>query len=347
VLFFAASGATGQEPETRVEREIPPVAACENCTISLRHVATLGRMEDEVSIMRSSKLAMDSHDRFFIAPLGVTGEVAVYDPSGSFAGTIGRSGRGPGELGRVRHVVITPGDSLLVLDAMRLTLFSPTGDFVRGRQLPNGVQGFRYLALDDGRVLFNNYRQSHPALGLLDETYAEVRFFGRTISTRDLDSLQYMLALSPDGDVFAAQVNYGYVIEVWDTTGTFKHRFVRKVDWFPPWSMEPISRERRRPRTPRRYKPRISGLYSDGQGKLWVCITVADPDWEQASEGDYARLVDTIIDVIEMPSGRLYATQRFDGAIGRILPNGFLYGLEEDEPGLLRFSVWRPELETM
>ena len=346
VLMVSASGAWGQQPAVRAAGEIPNAATCQHCSISFRHIATLGRMEDEVSIMPFSQLAMDSRGRFLVAPIGVNGEVAVFAPGGAFRGTIGRSGQGPGELARIRYLAVTPGDSLLVLDAMMLTLFTPDGDYVRSRRLPNGVQGFRFISLGDGRVLFNNYRQSRPAFGLLDETYAEVRFFGRTIATLDLDSLQYVLALGGDGDVIVAQQNYGYVIEVWDTTGTFKSRLVRKVEWFPSWTREPISRERPGPVVPQEPKPRITGLHFDETGKLWVCATVADPDWKDAREDDYARRFDTIIDVIDLSSRTLYTTQRFDGVISGVLPNGLLYELQQEESGLLRFTVWKPELKT-
>jgi len=41
----------------------------------------------------------------------------------------------------------------------------------------------------------------------------------------------------------------------------------------------------------------------DETGKLWVCATVADPDWKDAREDNYARRFNTIIDVID-PSAR-------------------------------------------
>jgi hypothetical protein len=110
--------------------------------------------------------------------------------------------------------------------------------------------------------------------------------------------------------------------------------------------MEPIEPEEpSRPSAPRPYQPRITGLHTDGQGRLWVCVTVADPRASEAAEGDYDRLYDTVIEILEMPSGRLNMSQRLDMAVGEPLENGFLYSREEDpETGLLRFHVWRPEV---
>lgn len=336
------SGISAQQP---IEREISGVPSCAACTIGLRHVVSLGRMEDEVSIMPFSRLAMDSQSRYLIAPLAVSGEIAVFDANADFVRTIGRSGQGPGELGNIRYVAVSQGDSVLVMDRTRLTLFTPDGSYVRSRLLPNGVQAFRFFVLDDGRVLVNNYWQSRAAFGLLNQTYDEVRFFGRTITALDMDSLQYQLAIDAAGDIVAAQVNYGYVIEVWDTTGTFKRRYTRDVEWFPPWEMEPIRPERERPSRSREPKPRVTGLHFDVTGRLWVSIVVPDPHWRDAPVGDYGRRLDTVIEVIEWPSGGLHASQRFDSPV-TILPNGFLCSREELESGLLHCVVWMAELET-
>jgi len=342
-VLAACGGAETTADGTGIDREIDPRATCPECRIVLHHVASIGRLEDAASIGPASRLAIDHRGRYLLGPTFTMGEVAVYSPSGDLIGSIGRSGRGPGELGTPRYVAATRGDSVVVMDRTALNMFTAGGTFVRGRLLPSGVQSFSFLLLDDGRVLVNNYRPTRPAFGLLDETFAEVRFFGRTIQSMDWDSLQYQLTRGADGNLIAAQVNYGYVLEVWDTTGTLVRRYRRNVEWFPPWTMEPVDESR--PSAPRPYQPRITGLHTDGQGRLWVCVTVADPRASEAAEEDYDRRLDTVIEILEMPSGRLYMSQRLDIAVGEPLDNGFLYDREEDrETGLLRFRVWRPEV---
>lgn len=58
--------------------------------------------------------------------------VLKYDREGSFAGTLGRQGRGPGELERPMSMVVRPDGALVVLDAANgYILFGATGAFER------------------------------------------------------------------------------------------------------------------------------------------------------------------------------------------------------------------------
>lgn len=342
MVLSATASAQQRGPEIH---EIPNEATCRECSITLHPVVTLGRMEDEASIMPSSRLAMDGSGRYLVAPTAATGEIAVFDGNGVFDRTIGRQGSGPGEFeSRIRYVEVTPGDSLVVLEAMKLTMLTPSGEYVRSGQLPDFVQGFRFLMLDDGRVLVNNYRTQNPALCLLDQEFNEVRLFGRTALGRmtGSDSLQYVLA-SRRGEIVVAQMNYGYALEVWDTTGAIKHRISRAVEWFPAWEPEPPQPERPVQSARPAPKPRIAGLHVDGQGRLWVLASIPDPNWDQGSR-DLDRWYDTVIDVIDVQSWQLYASERFDAALSVVSSTGFLYDWREENSGLLRFAVWRPEI---
>lgn len=327
---------------------------CPGCSIVLRHVVTLGRLEDDASITTFSVVARDSRGRYFVAPTATPGAVAVFSPHGDLIRSIARSGQGPGELGRIRNIAVTPGDSLLVLDGQRLTLFAPQGGFVRTAQLPAGVRSFRFLVLRDGRVVVNNYFPTHPAFVVLSPEFSEIRTWGREIAGGDSDSLQYRLALLTTGEVVAAQANYGYVIEVWDTTGILKHRFRRTVDWFPAWESQPLvhaAPDESRP------PPRITAVATDALGRVWVCALVADANWvgrarSQGGRGDglplvplddFPRIYDTVIEVLDVSHGRVVVTQRFDEVV-KFLDNGFVYALHSEPSGLIRIAVWRPEI---
>lgn len=57
----------------------------------------------------------------------------LFEPSGEFAGAIGREGRGPGEFGYPQHLQVLPGDTLVVWDFMfgSVAHFTPSGELVR------------------------------------------------------------------------------------------------------------------------------------------------------------------------------------------------------------------------
>ena len=57
----------------------------------------------------------------------------LFEPSGEFAGAIGREGRGPGEFGYPQHLQVLPGDTLVVWDFMfgSVAHFTPSGELLR------------------------------------------------------------------------------------------------------------------------------------------------------------------------------------------------------------------------
>jgi len=86
-----------------------------------------------------------------------SGEVRIFDRTGTFLRAFGRLGDGPGEFGRLVWVQPFLGDSLLTWDprGRRLSVFDHDGTFVRAVSLPpiawtpGGASG----ALDDGTFL--------------------------------------------------------------------------------------------------------------------------------------------------------------------------------------------------
>ena len=57
----------------------------------------------------------------------------LFEPSGAFAGSIGREGRGPGEFGYPEHLQVLPGDTLVVWDYMfgAIAYFNTSGELLR------------------------------------------------------------------------------------------------------------------------------------------------------------------------------------------------------------------------
>lgn len=67
-------------------------------------------------------------------------KVFLFEPSGEFAGSIGREGRGPGEFGYPQHLQVLPGDTLVVWDFMfgAVAHFTPSGELLKSWRVDVG-----------------------------------------------------------------------------------------------------------------------------------------------------------------------------------------------------------------
>lgn len=151
--------------------------------------------------------------------------------------------------------------------------------------------------------------------------------------------------------------NYRYGVEIWDTAGTLVRQFDRIPAWYHPWTeAEKLGRN---------YQTDgfsvIVGVYGDGQ-QLWITARVPDPKWKStdaplqaAKPGretavkpipveEYDRRFDTIIEVLDVATGRVLVSQRFDAFVPQFTADGLLYDIREAPSLLLRADVWRPEI---
>ncbi|MDE2676493.1 MAG: 6-bladed beta-propeller [Gemmatimonadota bacterium] len=64
----------------------------------------------------------------------------LFEPSGEFAGSIGREGRGPGEFAYPQHLQVLPGDTLVVWDFMygSVAHFTPSGELLKSWRVDVG-----------------------------------------------------------------------------------------------------------------------------------------------------------------------------------------------------------------
>jgi hypothetical protein len=334
--------------------------AC-RCEIVLSRLVRLGAPDDTIAILPNSLAARDSRGRFYVTPILPEGSVAVFGADGRFARTIGRRGGGPGELSRTRYVAIGDGDSLLVYDSrQRLSLFAPDATFARSRAMAGGVSAFRMAAVQGGKVVLNNYSPAHRSLVVVDRDFSGTAEFGKSIAgsrAPEPDELQVRLAALDSGRFAAAQQSYRYLIQVWDTAGRLVRQFARDPDWFRRWTPEDL----------RTYglgtaRPYIVGLLADiPQRRLWLVARIPDRRWQDpppipASERgrerpiapvpltSLSRVYDTIVEVLDMDSGRVLITQRFDDVFAAFMGGGLLYRVEEDPDGLAFIEVWRTEI---
>ena len=339
--------------------------SCGSCSIRLTPFATVGSAGDLVLLVPYTRLAWAPWGQFYAAPVAAPGVVAVYDQTGRQSGSLGHQGSGPGEFLGIRDVVPTGGGGVLVNDGPRLAILTRTGQPLRSAPLPPGVGTFNIAALPDARFVVNNQRATGVArLILLDAALALVRPLGRALtqSAPDREALMMVLAVADSGTVVAVQALYAFSIEVWDTTGVLRRRFIRNPDWFRPYDL--AERLRRGPRSPP--LPAINSAYYAGDGLLWITGVVADRRWRPPSpvggpgesgartgvrgqrfgESDAASPTsqyDTILEVLDLANGRLVTTLRLDQLAG-FVGGGLLAWPELDSDGLITYRVSRPSI---
>jgi hypothetical protein len=214
--------------------------------------------------------------------------------------------------------------------------------------------------LKSGHVVVNNYFPTHPSFVLLDRKFAGLREFGSTTpadSRGDSDAIQYHLVGLDSGRFAAIRQYYRYGIEIWDTTGTLVRRFERVPAWYRPWT------EADKHAAARQMAgfPVIEGVYADGQ-RLWIAARVPDPSWKDPAPKtpapergrevsipaipvtEYNRRYDTVIEVLDVGTGRVLVSQRFDAYVSQFTEGGFMYSVREAPSALLRVDVWRAEI---
>ena len=358
LLFVAAAPTASAQSLTM--RSISPDPTC-RCSIILRRVAVLGDDEQaELAIAIGSRITRDSRKVFHVAPSHTMGIVARFDSTGKPLSTLGTPGRGPGELTRIRHALVTRGDSVLVYDD-RVSLFGPDGRFVRSGVPPGSARAFQFVALDDGRVVLNNYFPTRAAFVLLDESFAVVREFGpRTPDDNQVDSdaIQFAMAPLPGGRLLGVAQRYRFAMTIWDSTGREVRRFDREPAWFPRYDFATVRTAARTPGSGQ--LPFVTSIRVDAEGRAWVVALVPDPKWPKprarparAGEeapwspplvADYPRRNDTVIEVIDLATGRVLISQRFDGFVPGIMEGGLMYGVRDTPGGLLVLDVWHPEI---
>jgi hypothetical protein len=337
------------------------------CRIVLHRVAQVGSGNDAAAIPRASVAARDSKGQFYVAsPQAESSFVAVYSARGTLVGRRGKSGRGPGELDGIHYIRITAGDSLVVLDDRRLSVFAPDGKFVRSNRLPDGrrssredVRAFTFVTLTNGDVLVNNHVAPRPAFVLLDRHFLPKREFGPPVaeSRSGLTEALHAIARLPNGRIAAARQNHIPVLELWDTSGARVSQYFTRPTWFPEWT--DADEYERGPRSPP--LPRILGLYPDSDERLWLAALVPDLTWKPAALApkpnrgrevpympppisDYPKYYDTVVEVIDPASGRVIVSQRFDEYLPFFMEGGLLYGYRQTAGRGIQIVVWRPEL---
>ncbi len=139
MLVLGASPAPGQ-----FITPIPGNPTCSTCQLALERIVSLGSISDPTSVTSTfGGIQHDSMGRYLVSGTPNMSDVLVYDSSGHYVDTWGRSGEGPGEFRYVFDLMLLPGDSLLVLDRslQRVTVLDPDGKYAWSSRHPFPLLG--------------------------------------------------------------------------------------------------------------------------------------------------------------------------------------------------------------
>lgn len=268
----------------------------------------------------------DSRGRYFTTTL-MFDAIAVFDSTGRFEKTVGRSGSGPGEY-RFAMIAAPLADSMLVHDNRlgRVTVLTPELEVGRIFEL----QQFPLLPLQDGTILLTQQVRTADRIGypahVADATGRVIRSFGtdRPEYRSDLAPLLGRVA-GPARDGMIWLVPPGrYLPEKWDPqAGRRILQLSVDADWFRTYTAPVGHPLFERPDS------RIEHIREDGAGFLWLLIRTADAKWRARLAAEptthdadsemtperMAEAYDWILEVRNSRDGSLLARHVFDAEI--------------------------------
>ncbi len=333
---------------------------CSDCALVVTEGPDIGTATGAGMIASDeSRAVRDSRGRYYLLSRIYGEEVAVFDSSGRYLQTIGREGEGPGEFTDIAKLLITPGDSLVVLDwAARLTLFGPDHQLVRTVPLPLSPQIIAALTPDGGVVVGllrpseGSANDSLQPLHHVSRDGVLLRSFGDAGEVYDA-TVPYNLSrtvASADGNAVWSAWRMPYRIDRYDLdTGELTTSLVRRAGFFPSITDE----VRRANELELKPMPMIASIQQDTTGLLWVLLYLPDPDWRSAVKvgtgphgtiTDYDRYHDTRVEVIDPVRGTLVGYHHFDEYVSHLVAPGIVATVAvRDTTAVLR--TWQLRVE--
>jgi hypothetical protein len=328
--------------------------SCGKCSITAHRVTTIGKLNDEGSVARTSIIARDSRGQIYIAPGTTPGEIHVYSSEGKFVRTIGRPGKGPGEFTMARAIAFTPEDSLIVYDMAGLTVsvLDPQGRFVRAVKLPLLIGAENGVWYGHGQLLMNGELRTRdrPALAMHRIPFRGTGGFhsfmniGQFRADQAYNTTRFLAAVPQGWWVLHAN---RYELEMWDTAFVKRSVLTRDADWFEPWLQWP------NPLVKLPLSPISIDMDADARGWLWVVIEVPGKNqkaqlrringregsaWEWKS---HEKAFDTMLEVIDPKNATLVTSARLDPRFVASLGNGYFASYREDRSGNPLLDIWR------
>ena len=351
---LALAGVLACTEGDRVDRRHLTVAGepeCRGCRIELVDIVTLGDTTDTSSVVpnaagRECMVGKLSTGEYVLSGIVGGGFLNVYSDQGKLVRTIGRKGAGPGEFRSGLRIAVGSGDTLYVLDDgnARIQVVSATGEYARVFPARDRYRSFTLLP-DDRLLAFRlpSSRDDRLFRGF-DREGREVMSFGapqQPDSALDLEN--WLVAKAPGGRFWTASI-WSYELRRWNSPDSLDLTVIRKADWFSSPSVFSADVYVRVPPP-----PLLLHAWEDDRGRLWTYTAVADPNWQpgmgmRVTPEWQEKVFDTIIEAIDLSSGRLLASHRFPSRLAPLCGSPLMYTVVELPDGDLRVRVLEPRL---
>jgi hypothetical protein len=336
------------------------VAACggrgrQLAPIRLEPLVSFGAEAGEGAIATDPRVSAHHPDGFrIVIPGAGAGGIAalplVYSDDGHFLGPLPGGGAAAGQFQVPLFARIGPADSIWVFDgSQRALVFGPDRRYARAAQLPEVP--WDALVLPDGRMLIAPANADRPLpLLLLSQTGDLVRELGAAKSAATMPPTPRWLIRDVDGSFWSMPMQFRWRLEHWDTNGAAISILERRTAWFEPYTTISTPDRDHAP------QPAVQGAWIDGIGRLWVLGTAADPRWERGlgppRPGSPARVIadpdkvyDTILEAIELRTGKLVAAARMDPSYSSVVEPGVILHVRETAGGWKKAELMKVVFE--
>ena len=277
-----------------------------------------------------------------------------FDSTGQYLGEIGRSGEGPGEYAAAMVGTGLPGDSLLILDVRlaRASVLGPDLEFARAVSWPGQVGRVEPVAWPDTVLAVLWPRglpgASHRVGSFAGPAFTEYAMFGDPWPERDFDRtirFRRFASRPQEGELWTAAGD-AYRLRRWSLTGDSlgslgirSRLFDREGMGFGPDSI------------PQTAIVAIQELTGDS---LLIGLSVAHEAWHEAWEGVKSSgpemrgppetdLWEGVVEIRDGESGTLIGSQRLDGVIVEIFPDGRVATYDEVGAGFPVVRIYSRE----
>lgn len=316
-IVVAMAAAAPAPASAQTEQVVTDEVTCPDCEITLTHVATLGKLEDDVALNMISQFALGPEGPIYAGQTYLPGTIVMYDREGDLVSTFGRVGQGPGEFSTMQigfHIGLDDAGNLHIVDSGRRTIIRPElSELVRVHSLP--IRFDDIAILDDGSLLGSastlQMQREAEQFVLMDSLGSEVRRFGTMPA--DPQSVVFVARASEGGIWASYQTRHRF--ESYSSDGSLERILQRDAEW---WDM---GEERRT-----FYSPTLGRVSQDGEGRLWTIIKVPAADRERAEavlgdgevrldQLDRGTVYDTRVELLDPENGTVVATAYFEEAL--------------------------------
>lgn len=337
---------------------VPVATACPRCSIEWRLRATVGILADtEFEGRGPLQVYSGSGQTLVFAPRSGRPALALLDSTGRAIRSVGGVGDGPGEFRLPTVLARFRGDSIWVYDRgqRRVSVLSADYHFVRSFSMPYSVDGL--VGRDDGTMFMNGIVPTREKAGLPIHAISPEGEILRSFGDQEPEfrarnpNFQRRLLVWAKGRLISLPALREYRIEEWSAEGTLLRVLLRKASWFEKYdSLTGLT-----PSEPP--KPNIAGAWVDQVGLLWVFVRVPSTEWrEQVGEARIVErrrvhlvrntelLEDTIVDVFDLTSAQLIASNRFPRRVSAVLTDGTVAVIRTLDSGNVTTELWNAAL---